>query len=239
MWTYWPKFNEIHLPRGNYKDITNDVVETDSSTDKIIKVWFKTTPPGPATTAAMRNLVVSYNDLQTQNACHPLILIAGLIVHFLAIHPFRDGNGRTARLLTTLLLIKHGYHWSQYSSHEKIIEDNKERYYVSLREAQLTFASGKPKYGRWIDFFLHTVSLQTDFLKSKIIKESPITVMNKNEKNIYQFIESGGDCKISYLLEQTSMSRPGLKSLLKRLLDKGVISKSGNGKGTIYFITKS
>ncbi len=224
--------------KGAYKDITNDVVETDLVTGKIIKVWFKTTPPGPATAVAMMELIRSYHNLKNENSCHPLILIAGFIVHFLAIHPFRDGNGRTARLLTTLLLMKHGYHWAQYSSHEKIIEDNKEGYYISLREAQHTFMSIRPKYNSWIEFFLTTVSKQTEFLKSKIIKDSPLSVMNKNEKVIYLIIESNNKCNISFLLEQTSMTRSGLKSLLGRLLDKNIIFKNGIGKGTLYKIKK-
>lgn len=128
------KLHNKDLPpnqRGAYKNITNDVVEIDKASQAPVKLWFKTTPPGPATQTAMSNLVRDYKKLK--NTLHPLVLTAGFVVHFLAIHPFRDGNGRLSRLLTTLMLLHHGYDWLQYTSHEKFIEDNKELYYVSLR----------------------------------------------------------------------------------------------------------
>jgi len=233
------ELTESQLPskqRGNYKDITNDVVETDPQTGKVIKVWFKTTPPGPATQVAMKNFISDYNKINSNNECHPLILIGGLIVKFLAIHPFRDGNGRLSRLLTTLLLLNHGYVWSQYTSHEKIIEDNKEGYYVSLRDTQKTLESDNPDYQIWLDFFLKIVLKQTEFLKGKIAEQSPIPTMNENEKKVFEVIKAVGKCKISYLLEQSDMSRPGLKSLLKRLIDQGIIYKEGKGKGTTYSV---
>ena len=152
----------------------------------------------------------------------------------LAIHPFRDGNGRLSRLLTTLLLLRHEYKWAQYTSHEKVIEDNKENYYVCLRSTQSTFEKSQPDYEKWISFFLKTVSIQAEFLNSKIIEESPTTVMNDNEKNVYQVIKTAKECRVSYILENTEMSRAGLKTLLKRLVDKNLIKKLGLGKGTTY-----
>ena len=232
------KLTEDQLPskqRGAYKDITNDVVEIDSDTGKVIKTWFKTTP-GPATEAAMTSLITEYHELGSGDESHPLILIGAFIVHFLAIHPFRDGNGRLSRLLTTLLLLRHGYKWAQYTSHEKIIEDNKENYYVCLRSTQSTLDNAQPDYETWLDFFLKTVSIQADLLHGKIIKASPTTVLNMNEKHIYQIIENAGEGSIAYILENTEMTRSGLKSLLKRLVDKGVIKKRGQGKGTTYLI---
>ena len=222
--------------RGAYKDITNDVVEIDNETGEVIKTWFKTTPPGPATEAAMTSLITEYNELVSGDECHPLLVIGGFIVHFLAIHPFRDGNGRLSRLLTTLLLLHHGYRWAHYTSHEKIIEDNKENYYLCLRSTQSTLDNAQPDYENWLNFFLKTVSMQADFLHDKLKKASPATVMNGNEKHIYQVIQNAGECKIAYILENTDMSRPGLKTLLKRLVDKGLIKKQGQGKGTTYLI---
>ena len=225
--------------RGAYKDITNDVVEIDNNTGEVIRTWFKTTPPGPATEAAMTSLITEYGELESGDVSHPLIVIGAFIVHFLAIHPFRDGNGRLSRLLTTLLLLRHGYKWAQYTSHEKIIEDNKENYYVCLRSAQSTLDNAQPDYGNWLDFFLRTVSIQADLLHGKIVKASPTTVLNMNEKHIYQTIENAGECSIAYILENTEMTRSGLKSLLKRFADKGIIRKLGRGKGTTYQIADS
>ena len=173
--------------------------------------------------------------MKAKKECQQLILIAGFVVHFLAIHPFRDGNGRLSRLLTTLLLLKNDYKWAQYTSHEKVIEDNKEGYYISLRSTQSSFHE-KVKYDDWINYFLKVLTVQTDFLNSTLIHKAPNSVMNENEKKVYSIIEAEEECKISFILENVEMSRDGLKDLMKRLVDKGLIKQQGKGRGTTYLI---
>lgn len=232
------ELTEGQLPsnqRGAYKNVPNDVVEQDQATGKIIKVWFKTAPPGPETETAMADLISDYEQMKKAKECQLLILIAGFVVHFLAIHPFRDGNGRLGRLLTTLLLLKNEYKWAQYTSHEKVIEDNKEGYYISLRNTQSTFHE-EAQYNDWISYFLKVLTVQTDFLNSKLIHKSPASVMNENEKKVYSIIEAEEECTISFILENVEMSRAGLKDLLKRLIEKGIIKKQGQGRGTTYLI---
>ena len=56
------------------------------------------------------------------------------ILNFLCMHPFSDGNGRMARLLTLLLLCQAGYIVGKYISIEKIIGQTKENYYETLRQ---------------------------------------------------------------------------------------------------------
>ncbi|MBT3237126.1 MAG: hypothetical protein HN353_14305 [Bdellovibrionales bacterium] len=229
---------EEQLPstqRGAYKNVPNDVVEQDNITGKVIKVWFKTAPPGPETETAIADLILNYEQMKASKDCQQLILIAGFVVHFLAIHPFRDGNGRLSRLLTTLLLLKNGYKWAQYTSHEKVIEDNKEGYYISLRNTQSTFHK-EAQYNDWISYFLKVLTVQTDFLNSKLIHKSPVSVMNDNEKKVYNIIEAEEECNISYILDNVEMSRDGLKDLLKRLVDKELIKKQGQGRGTTYLL---
>jgi Fic family protein len=58
---------------------------------------------------------------------HPLLTTADFIVRFLAIHPFQDGNGRLSRILTNLLLLRNGYRYAPYSSHERIVKHGKGR----------------------------------------------------------------------------------------------------------------
>ncbi len=82
-----------------------------------------------------------------------LLIIGNFIVEFLLIHPFQDGNGRVSRVLTNLLLLKNGYEYTLYISHEKLIEDNKADYYMSLRKAQKTMRTKNSDIVPWLDFF--------------------------------------------------------------------------------------
>ncbi|MBF0298641.1 MAG: Fic family protein [Oligoflexia bacterium] len=221
--------------RGSYKDITNHVVEKNLDTGKET-IWFKTTPPGPMTETATRELIDNFNKFKQSEEIHPIILIAIFIVHYLAIHPFRDGNGRLSRLISVWLMLKFGYLWIQFTSHEKIIEDNKENYYISLRETQNTFQSKKINYDRWLYFFVKIVLKQTQIIQSMLQKQTPVSAMNKNEQLVYEIIKSNHKCNIGFILNQIEMTRAGLKTLLKRLVDQGIIRVEGVGKGSKYHI---
>ena len=227
-----------HLPkrqRGAYKDIPNNVTQKNEETGEE-KVWFYTTPPEPQTEAEMNSLVKAYKKLHRENKISKLILVALFVVHFLAIHPFRDGNGRLSRLITTWLLLREGYDWAQYTSHEKIIEDNKKRYYVSLRNTQNTFRQGKIDYDHWLEFFFSVLQKQVEHLKSKMVPESTRADLNKNETIVYEIIREHGVCSPTFILQYVDMTPNGLKSLLRRLVEKNLLNPIGKTKGRKYEI---
>jgi Fic family protein len=68
------------------------------------------------------------NDRQRE----PLLVIPLTVLDFLCIRPFADGNGRTARLLTLLLLYRAGYEVGRYISLERVIEDSRDSYHEAL-----------------------------------------------------------------------------------------------------------
>ena len=100
-------------------------------------VVFETATPFE-TPLMMKALVDWYADQQNEELQHPLLNTAIFVVVFLAIHPFKDGNGRLSRVLTTLLLLHSEYSYVPYSSMETVIESNKEKYYLALRSTQQT-----------------------------------------------------------------------------------------------------
>jgi Fic family protein len=227
---------EDQLPkkqRGRYKDVPNHVIEKNLSTGEET-IWFETTPPGPQTETAMHDLLSNYDEKIREIEVSKLILNAAFIVRFLAIHPFRDGNGRLSRLLTTLLMLKSGYTWCQFVSHEKVIEDNKERYYLSLRQTQSSFLTEKTDYNPWLEFFFTVLQKQTEIIKVELKKQEPVSELGKNEIKVYQIVSQNGPTGISYLETNVEMTRSGLKTLLARLVRKGFLLTIGRGKGTKY-----
>jgi Fic family protein len=110
--------------RGEYKKLPNNVEAFDQD-GKNPGVIFETASPFD-TLIRMQSLVEWANRSFEDKELHSLLIIAIFIVHFLAIHPFQDGNGRLSRILTTILLLKNSYLYVPYSSLEAIIEENKE-----------------------------------------------------------------------------------------------------------------
>ena len=119
---------------GEYKKHPNHVAAFDSKGNQI-GIIFETATP--LDTPRLMKLLVGRTRERFQNEdIHPLLAVADFVVRFLAIHPFQDGNGRLSRILTNLLLLRKGYTFVQYSSHERIVEANKDNYYLALRTSQ-------------------------------------------------------------------------------------------------------
>jgi Fic family protein len=87
------------------------------------------------------------------------VLTAAFNLDFLCIHPFRDGNGRVSRLLFLLQTYHMGHEVGRYISLERLIEENKERYYETLEISSQRWHEGR--HGPWpfINFMLFILGL--------------------------------------------------------------------------------
>ena len=134
--------------RGEYKTLSNSV-EAFTPEGEGIGVIFQTATPFD-TPRLMDELIEWTNSALTEQSLHPLLITAIFTVVFLEIHPFQDGNGRLSRILTTLLLLRAGYAYVPYSSLESVIEQNKEGYYLALRQTQGTIRTETPDWQPWV-----------------------------------------------------------------------------------------
>lgn len=87
----------------------------------------------------------------------PLLLIPAYVLDFLCIHPFRDGNGRLARLLSLLLLYQAGYEVGRYISLEKVVEQSRESYYEALYQSSQGWHEAQHTLVPWTEYFLGVV----------------------------------------------------------------------------------
>lgn len=117
---------------GAFKKVDNEIIELRPGAAPVIR--FKCLS-AKATPAAMDELCLVYRHAIDQDHLPPLVAIAALILDFLCIHPFRDGNGRVSRLLTLMALYQHGYEAGRYISLERLVEESKEDYYHVLRQS--------------------------------------------------------------------------------------------------------
>ena len=114
---------------GQYKDRDSDIIE--KYPDGRERVRFHTVSAA-LIREALGRLVADFDQCLKERTVHPLIAIAAFNLDFLCIHPFRDGNGRVSRLLLVLMLLSADYEVGRYISLERLIEENKERYYETL-----------------------------------------------------------------------------------------------------------
>ena len=137
---------------GRWKLVDNLISETRPDGTKIIR--FEPVK-AYATPAAMERLHEQFNTFWQSGEIEPLLLIATYILDFLCVHPFSDGNGRMARLLTLLLLYKAGYEVGRFISLERIVERTKESYYDTLQN----WHQGQHSLLPWWEYFLGVVVL--------------------------------------------------------------------------------
>lgn len=219
--------------RGNYKTTSNSVAAFDENGVQI-GVVFETATPFE-TPRLMDELVTWFQNERDTARLHPLLLIALLVVVFLEVHPFQDGNGRLSRVLTTLLLLQAGYAYVPYSSLESVIEQNKEAYYLALRQTQGTIRTQAPNWQPWLVFFLRTLAEQVRRLKKKVEREKLVLAsLPELSLQIVEFAREHGRITMGDAIKLTSVSRNTLKQHFRSLVEQNHLNQQGSGRGVWY-----
>lgn len=219
--------------KGNYKFGSNRV-EAKDHTGNIVGIIFDPTP-AYLVKKEMQELIDWYKLAVNDKAKHPLIIIANFIFEYLAIHPFQDGNGRTSRLLTNLLLLKHGYLFTQIISHERIIEENKIDYYKALNKTQVSWKTEIEDITAWLKFFLNVVKLQS--IKAlQIIEEDKIEyLLSEKQLILWNWInEENKEFSRKDAVYATGFPERTAESIIKKLVDLKRLERLGQGKATRY-----
>jgi Fic family protein len=220
--------------RGSYKTISNNVEAFDEK-GRSIGIVFETATPFD-TPRLMKELVDWTSQALKENKHHPLLVIAVFVVRFLAIHPFQDGNGRLARVLTNLLLLNAAYSYVPYSSLERVIEENREQYYRSLRSAQVTLDKTESQLETWLRFFLLCLVQQKNSLAAKIERERLVTALPALDEKLLQLAREHGRITLNEAVILTRANRNTLKLHLRQLVQAGRLKLLGRGRSSWYEI---
>jgi len=141
---------------GQYKEKDGDIIERYA--DGRERVRFR--PVSAAgTPAAMSALIADWQLCLDERWVHPLIALAAFNLDFLCIHSFRDGNGRVSRLALLLQCCQMGYEVGRYIGLERLIEENKERYYETLEQSSQGWHEGKHDPCPFINYALSILKM--------------------------------------------------------------------------------
>ncbi|MDZ7611928.1 MAG: Fic family protein [Candidatus Moranbacteria bacterium] len=218
--------------KGEYKGMPNNVVMKDEKGNEIGTV-FKTAPPY-LTPKKMQELLDWTQKALEEKKVHPLLAVGNFVVEFLNIHPFQDGNGRLSRILTNLLLLKEGYLYMPYVSHEKLIEDNKDSYYIALRRSQKTFGARNENITDWLEYFLDIFLKQSEMAVELLESEQVEKLLSPKQLSIWDYLQTVFEAAPGEIAEKTGVARPTVNQALTKLLKLKRIEKIGAGRGTRY-----
>lgn len=212
---------------GRWKSASNEITEV--LPDGTKKVRFIPVAPH-LTPDYMQTLHERYERLLKEGDIDPLIMIALYVLDFLCIHPFLDGNGRMARLITLLLLYHNGYEVGRYISLERVIEQTKESYYDTLQKSSQGWHKGKHDALPWVEYALSTILAAYKEFESRFTRVS--SGRGSKTDIVINAIDSYiGDFGISDLEKACpTVSRDMLRHVLKELKKQGKVISLGQGR---------
>lgn len=195
-------------------------------------------PPNPD------EVELEFNDLlnwYNTNDINPILKSAIIQYAITAIHPFIEGNGRTARLASTWTLYKHGYSINNFFCLEEYYDKDANGYYSALASADET-----GELTTWLEYFTKGLAIEFERIKEKVLKLSVDAVyrkrrgqvaLNSRQIRIIQHIQAEGfltNRDFNYLFP--NISDDTILRELKDLLRKKVLKKSGRTKNSKYFL---
>jgi len=220
------------LHRGKYKQKENFVGIQDEK-GEVKEIIFKTTLAWLVQKEMTEIVEWTFQELEKKET-HPLLVIGNFLVEFLKIHPFEDGNGRLSRILTNLLLLRAGYLYIPYISHEQIIERRKDEYYIALRQSQATFDTNEQSIKTWLRFFLGVVEEQSTRAIALLEVEHLEDILSKKQMEVWMYISSVADTSAGEIVKHTDVGRPTVNQVLEKLLRLNKIKRTGQGRAVRY-----
>lgn len=220
---------------GKYKEKDGDIIERFS--DGSERVRFRTIPAAE-TQSAMDTLFTDWRQCLEERWVPPLIALAAFNLDFLCIHPFRDGNGRVSRLLWLLQNYQLGYEVGRYISLERLIEENKDRYYETLYQSSQGWHEGQHSPWLFINFAL---SIEKSAYRDFVERVGEVRAPRGEKRDrviagINQLLaKPNRKFKISEL-EQVcpGVSRDMVRHVLREQQEAGLIGCSGRGAGAVW-----
>jgi len=229
------KFHELSRGQiwdaGKYKEKNIDIIQ--KYPDGRQRVRFETVP-ADQTARAMSEIIELWSRGLQERWVHPFILLAALNLDFLCIHPFRDGNGRVSRLVLLLACYHSGLEVGRYISLERLIEQNKERYYETLEQSSQGWHEGKHDPWPYIKYLLSILKFAYREFEDRVaLLKSP---RGAKTEQVEAAIRSFTGTFTLYELERACMgvSRDMVRKVLRNLQKTGIVECLGRGPGAIW-----
>ena len=196
-------------------------------------------PPSVNKVPGLMKDFVSWLNSDSANELYPVILSGISHYEFVRIHPFVDGNGRTARALSTLILYLKGFDTKRFFALDDYYNEERKRYYAALQTVD-------PKtldITKWLEYFCEGVAVSMNKVKETILQLSldkrvkdkrGQIFLNERQIKILKYLQTNPRINSSEIQKMFSVSRETANRIIRILLEKKLIKRSGKGKATYY-----
>lgn len=218
---------------GDYRKIQNYVVN--SKTNEVIY-----TPPAVFEISHMMHELVDWLNNQTE--IHPVLMSGIAQFQLVHIHPFLDGNGRTARLLSTLCLYSRGYDFKKLFTISEFYDRNRIEYYQAIQSVR----ENNMDMTQWVAYFVEGLSTQLQEVKllARQAIEQDVLIkqyhLSARQKLAIEYLAKHGSMTIQDFESLCpNVTRRTLQRELKALVDHEIFSVSGATSKLIYELKNS
>ena len=224
-------FAHTAMPGGAFK--TEDNLVVDRSPDGSTTVRFKPVPAA-STPLAIDDLIERYESAVAAGEHHPVLLSGLFILDLLVIHPFEDGNGRVARVLTNGILIDHGYTVGRYVSLEQAVSESADAYYQALLESTHDWHEGASDPWAWLGYFTSVLaSTYAVFAGRAAAVQTPGTKQQRVRDHILR------RAPVTFRLADIRTAVPGvsdqtIRLALERLRSENRVRADGTGRSATW-----
>lgn len=208
------------------------------------KVRFKA-PPSEDVSKLVKALL-EWLEGSKKAGVHPIIRAAVLHLQFVTIHPFTDGNGRVARLLTQLLLYRDGWDFRKILVLEDYYNRDRLSYYNAENFAQGASYQEDMDFSTWLEYFTTGFLIEARKVLEqiqaigfgKVSKKSEQVFLDKDELQVMDFLTTTGRITSDDVSEILSLTKRAAQLKLKKLLGYKLIKLQGSGPSTYYILAK-
>ncbi|WP_067515864.1 Fic family protein [Endozoicomonas ascidiicola] len=221
-----------HLPHegGRWRVTNKEIVERDSRGQKV-GILYRTIPAS-SIAGAMEELIALYHE-GLQQQVEPLLLIPAVVLDFLCIHPFSDGNSRIAWLIMSMMLALSGYRVAELISLERLFVRHEQSYKRALQLSVKGWHEGTHNPMPWCDFFLNTLIRAYDEMEDKIHtlqwegSRAPKSQLIRGAIEQTRRAFSIADI----CLQIPTVSRELVKKVVQQMRSEGLLAPVGKGRG--------
>ena len=207
------------------------VIVNDPRTGKVVYL-----PPDVDKVANLITELIDFVDKNSEDV-NPLIMAGIFHKQMVIIHPFMDGNGRTTRLMTKVLLAKMGLNTFNLFSFENYYNQNVTKYFQTVGEyGDYNELVNKIDFTKWLEYF--TGGIIDELLRvAKILPDngnSPETQLELHHLKILEYIKKNGYITQRDYAKMTDRAKPTRALDFLKLIDLQLIERKGDGRGAHY-----
>jgi Fic family protein len=216
---------------GGFKVEDNLVVDRDAEGSVTVRF---TPVPAARTEFYVSELIARYLEATGARRHHPVLLTGLFVLDLLTIHPFADGNGRVARVLTNALLADSGYGVGRYVSIEQLVAEDADTYYAALLTSTEDWHDAEHDPWPWLDFFTLLLDRAYDRLERRAASTRS---SGTKQDRVADFVRhhAGTTFRIADIRAALpGISDPTIRLTLEALKTQGLIAVDGTGRSATW-----